>query len=79
VSHKAKSLEPGSTVKQNTTAERVSGKGINIIGASYKQDQTTAGNGSCVPVGTAVSFFAKNVIKSASSMKSVFKTYPQLT
>jgi hypothetical protein len=52
-------------------------KGINITGASYKQDQTTAGKGSYVAVGTAVSICEKNVTKGASSMKPSFKTYPQ--
>jgi uncharacterized protein (DUF2345 family) len=66
----AKSLEPGSTVQQNTTTKLVSGKEMNITSASYKQDQNTAGKGSYVSVGTAVSIFAENVIKSASSMKS---------
>ena len=51
---------------------------INITGGSYKQDQTTAGKGSYVAVGTAVSIFDENVIKSASSTKSSFETYPQL-
>jgi len=54
-------------------------KGINTAGASYKQDQTRAGKVSYVAVGTVVSIFDKNVIKRASSMKSSFKTYPQLT
>jgi hypothetical protein len=79
VLHKAKSLEPGSTVQQNTTTERVSDKEINIIGASYKQDQTTAGKFTCISVGIEVSIFAENVINSASYVKSSFNTYPQLT
>jgi len=62
VSHNAMSLHPGSTVQQNTTTECMSCKGTNITGASYKPDQITAGKGSYVAVGTAVSIFNKNVI-----------------
>ena len=51
---------------------------MNITGATYKQDQTRAGKASCVRVGTVVSIFYKNMIKSAGSMKSSFKTCPQL-
>jgi hypothetical protein len=78
VSHKAMSLYLGSTVQQNTTTECMFCKGINIISASYKQDQTTAGKGSYVAVSTAVSIFDKNARKSASSMKSSFKTCLQM-
>lgn len=80
VLHKAMLLYPGSTVQQNTTTKCMSCERINITGASYKQDQTTAWKGtrSYVAVGTAVSVFDKNATKSASSMKSSFKTYPQL-
>ena len=77
VSHNVMSLYPGSTVQQNTTTECMSCKGINMTGAIYKQDQTTAEKSSYVAVGTAVSICDKNVTKSASSMKPSLKTYPQ--
>jgi hypothetical protein len=79
VSHKTMSLYPGSTVQQNTTTECMSCKGINIIGASYKQDQTTAGKGSYIAVGIAVLIFNTNVISHGHFTECTTKCFGQTT